>query len=312
MSYKPKNIAIVGIGGIGGYLGSKLAAQYSNSDNVDITFIQRGEHFNAINNKGLCYKTLKDKITHPDFIFDTPQNAGTFDVIFFTVKSKDLEIASLSLQHNMHKDTVLIPLLNGVNNEQRLQTIYPKHHVLNGCIYVSANIISPGIIQQKGGAGMIYFGTEREDTEQYIWIEKLLFDAGIKVQLTKSIQTEVWRKYIFIASLATITSYTGATIGDIVNDRQNKMQWICLMKELITLAKTEGVIFSDNIIDEYIDRARLIPAATKTSMQLDVETGKTSEFDIFVQFPIELSRKTGIHCTIYNEYFARLKSKLIS
>jgi 2-dehydropantoate 2-reductase len=37
-------IAIVGIGGVGGYYGCKLALRYASSDDHEIIFVARGEH----------------------------------------------------------------------------------------------------------------------------------------------------------------------------------------------------------------------------------------------------------------------------
>lgn len=37
-------IAIVGLGGVGGFIGGLLAHKYKNSGNIEITFICRGEH----------------------------------------------------------------------------------------------------------------------------------------------------------------------------------------------------------------------------------------------------------------------------
>jgi 2-dehydropantoate 2-reductase len=41
-------IGIVGIGGVGGYFGGKLAREYGNSGQHEIIFIVRGEHLSAI------------------------------------------------------------------------------------------------------------------------------------------------------------------------------------------------------------------------------------------------------------------------
>ncbi len=40
-------IGILGIGGVGGYFGGKLAAYYHNSNEVQIIFIARGENKNV-------------------------------------------------------------------------------------------------------------------------------------------------------------------------------------------------------------------------------------------------------------------------
>lgn len=46
-------IAIIGVGGVGGYFGGKLAAHYAHEKDVDITFIARGKHLEEIQKNGL-------------------------------------------------------------------------------------------------------------------------------------------------------------------------------------------------------------------------------------------------------------------
>ena len=45
--------AIIGIGGIGGYYGGKLAVKYAGAGEHEIIFIARGEHLKAIQQRGL-------------------------------------------------------------------------------------------------------------------------------------------------------------------------------------------------------------------------------------------------------------------
>ena len=46
-------IAFLGLGGVGGYYGGKLAARYSGSGRVEVCFFARGEHLNAIQETGI-------------------------------------------------------------------------------------------------------------------------------------------------------------------------------------------------------------------------------------------------------------------
>ena len=46
-------IGIVGMGGVGGYFGGKLAKAFENSSRHEIIFIARGDHLKAIQDKGL-------------------------------------------------------------------------------------------------------------------------------------------------------------------------------------------------------------------------------------------------------------------
>ena len=52
-------VAVVGLGGVGGYLGGKLARKYAGSREHTVIFIARGAHLAAIRKEGLLLKTVK-------------------------------------------------------------------------------------------------------------------------------------------------------------------------------------------------------------------------------------------------------------
>jgi 2-dehydropantoate 2-reductase len=56
-------IGIIGIGGIGGYYGGKLALKYAGSGEHEIIFFARGEHLAAIRKNGLKLVTVDGEYT---------------------------------------------------------------------------------------------------------------------------------------------------------------------------------------------------------------------------------------------------------
>ncbi len=133
-------IGIVGIGGVGGYLGGKLARKYGQSGKHDIIFIARGEHLSAIKKNGLKLFTKEgDYVVKPTLATDNPAEAGIFDLVFFGVKSYSLMSSAKQVIGNITKDTVMIPLLNGVDIADRLQSILPDAKILPGCVYTNHN-----------------------------------------------------------------------------------------------------------------------------------------------------------------------------
>ena len=102
-------IAIVGIGGVGGYFGGKLAREYAGSEKHEIIFVARGEHLKAIQQNGLQLFTREgNSVVWPNIATDNPAVAGIFDLVFFCVKSYSLESSASSLKANISKDTVVI------------------------------------------------------------------------------------------------------------------------------------------------------------------------------------------------------------
>ena len=70
-------IAIVGIGGVGGYYGGLLAKRYSADEDVEIVFIARGDHLQQIKKNGLNLITEKGTFTvRPDLATDNPADCG--------------------------------------------------------------------------------------------------------------------------------------------------------------------------------------------------------------------------------------------
>lgn len=53
------NIAIIGIGGVGGYFGGKLSK--GKSEELQIYFVARGEHGKKIRENGLVLKTSAER-----------------------------------------------------------------------------------------------------------------------------------------------------------------------------------------------------------------------------------------------------------
>ncbi|MFH1489136.1 MAG: 2-dehydropantoate 2-reductase N-terminal domain-containing protein, partial [Pseudomonadota bacterium] len=114
-------IAVVGIGGVGGYFGGLLARYYGGREETGVVFIARGEHLRKIQEKGLELITRKVTFSAvPERATDRPKGCGIFDLVLFCVKSYDLDEAAHMIRGNVTKETVLISLLNGVDNAERL------------------------------------------------------------------------------------------------------------------------------------------------------------------------------------------------
>ena len=64
-----KSITVIGLGGVGGYFGFKLAQTYNIPPNITITFVARNETYNIIKDKGLTLLSAE----HPNKILSKYQ-----------------------------------------------------------------------------------------------------------------------------------------------------------------------------------------------------------------------------------------------
>jgi 2-dehydropantoate 2-reductase len=81
-------IIIAGIGGVGGYFGGLLANHFYNNENVEISFVARGEHLKEIQKNGLkVIKGENEFIAKPHIATDNPAEIGIANFIIITTKS---------------------------------------------------------------------------------------------------------------------------------------------------------------------------------------------------------------------------------
>ncbi|MFH1080392.1 MAG: 2-dehydropantoate 2-reductase [Pseudomonadota bacterium] len=302
--------AIIGIGGIGGYYGGKLAAKYARGEH-QIIFVARGEHLQAIRKQGLRLMTVEGDVTAiPALATDNPRDAGLFDLVLVCVKSYGLEEAARLIKDNLHDESVVIPLLNGVNIAERLKTILPKGRILSGCVYISARIESPGVVRQVGGSCQLIFGPDQtNDVETYRPIEAFLHEAGIKAELVGDIAVPLWTKYIFIDPLAGLTSMTGKPFGAILDNLIDRTMLEGLMQEVELVARAQGVSLPGDIVEATIAKVAAFPKETKTSLQLDFEKGNPAELDIFMGYMIAAGKRLGISAPLHEKVYRELSKK---
>ena len=70
-------IGIIGIGGVGGYYGGKLAMKYAGTGEHEVIFYARGAHLAAIRKDGLKLVTVDGEYTvRPTLATDNPAEMG--------------------------------------------------------------------------------------------------------------------------------------------------------------------------------------------------------------------------------------------
>ena len=154
--------AIIGAGGTGGCLGFFLKKA-----GKDVTLIARGKHLEAIRKNGLTIQKLWDESreTLPVKACTAEEYKEIPDVILVCVKGYSMDETVPTIKKIAGKETVVIPILNIYGTGGRLQKKLPELTVTDGCIYVSANIMEPGVILQHGKILRVVFGARKPEEE---------------------------------------------------------------------------------------------------------------------------------------------------
>jgi 2-dehydropantoate 2-reductase len=303
-------IAIIGIGGVGGYYGGKLARFYAAGNDPQIVFVARGENLRAIQANGLHQITEDGSFTaRPHAVTDNPSGLGIFDVILFCVKSYDLESSAHALKANVDERTVVISLLNGVDNAERLKAVLPEAHICNGCVYIGARLAAPGVMHQAGGSCKLFFGPENETDEDFEAIETLLRRADIKAEYREDIDAVVWEKYLFVSPFASATAYFDKTFGELIDNNESKAVLMGLYDELERVALAKGIRLPPDIRALSLGKAASFPHDAKSSMHMDFEKGGRTELETMTGAVVGLASRYGVPVPLHEQVYRVLSRR---
>jgi 2-dehydropantoate 2-reductase len=172
-------IVIMGIGGVGGYVGGLLAAKYHHSEDVEVIFVARGLHKEKIISNGLkLIREDKEQMVSPDMVIENIRELKSVDLLICCVKSYDLLKTMEQFGNCITPTTLILPLENGVDASDKIKSIIPDANVVDGCIYLNSRITEPGVVKQSGKVHSLFFGSNNMDKIQLNRILTLLINAG--------------------------------------------------------------------------------------------------------------------------------------
>lgn len=313
---KIRNICIFGIGGIGGVFGGMIArAIEENRDTVHkVYFIARGAHLERIKAEGLMLNLpgYDGLLCKPALAAEHMDNIPAPDLVFLCVKGYDLDSALDSIAGHVKEDTVVIPLLNGVDIYERIKKKLGGCIVLPSCVYIGAHMEGLGEVTQDTDYARIVTGKDPENKEYDFAELKELFDfSGISCVFKEDSSDSIWEKYLFIASFALVTAWSGKTIGGVAADPELKALAEAVIGEIISIAGRKGVKLQKDAAEKTMEIARSMGMSVKTSYQRDIEAKKIrNEGDLFGGTITRMGRELGVETPVTEKLNSEIQKRL--
>jgi len=305
-------ILIVGTGAVGGYFGGMLA-----KSGEDVTFLARGEHLKAIQEKGLYIKSINGDFNIKINAVEKPNANEKYDLIVIAVKSYDLPDACNNINGTVKNDTVLMSLLNGVDSEEIIGSIFGADNVIGSVAFIGSQILDAGVISHTA-SGMITIGelkppslpspTKGEDGGEGRCdkILKIFERAKIPIKLSENIQKDIWAKMVWNTGFNAITALTGSLVSDVLSIPESRKIVEMAMKETVEVANKKGIKLSDDLVEKTISKT-LKAGEIKTSMLQDRENGKVMEIDSINGAIVRLGHEMNIPVPVNETLYGALK-----
>ena len=292
--------AVFGAGGIGGYLGGRLAQA-----GEDVAIIARGDHLTAIRNQGLRVDSIKgDFVFRPSIATDKPAEVGPVDVVVLGVKAWQVTDAAEAMRPMIGQETCVLPVQNGVEAPSQLAAVLGKEVALGGLAGIVSYIEGPGHIRHAAIEPFVRFG--EMDDRLSPRIERLLqaFErAGVKADIPPNIQTALWQKLMFIAAISGVGAVTRFPTGVWRGLPETWQMAKQVVHETDNVARARGIVMTGDEADTAVAQLEAVPPSGTVSMQRDIMEGRPSELEVqngaVVRFGQEEGVPTPVNAFIY-------------
>ncbi len=271
-------IAIMGSGGMGGFLGAKLV-----TSGHEVIFIARGAHLQAMKSSGLRLISDEGDIhIRKVNVFDNPCEVGPVDLILFCVKLYDTCDGARACPAMMGDNTFILTLQNGIDSVDIISGIVGAGKVIGGSIYVSANIDVPGVIRHSGGNNTIHFSeVDNQPSHRTKILEQIFQAAKLKGIRAENLQEMLWSKFVLLCANAGLGALMDSGAVSMCADPDGREILRAAMWEVCHVAQAMGIDLPEDTVE---DALNLILSAGRgkdliASQCLDLRRGRKLELE---------------------------------
>ena len=299
------NVAVLGAGSVGCYLGGQLAGA-----GALVQFVGRERFKQALDQNGLnLTHYLRAPIIIPRDKFQFNLNLDTaspIDIVLVTVKSQDTEEAGTLLAKSLSKDTLIISFQNGVGNADRLRKVMAGFKVLTGMV--------PFNVTSKK-AGYFHCGTEgdlileRDDTNLSRQLAACFDKAGQACLVSDDIKAVQWGKLLVNLNNG-MNTLSGVPLKTGLVQRDYRKAMALMIEEALSVVQKVGIVpakfgkssaqsmikilrLPNFLYQPIMDRVLKIDETARSSMLDDLELGRTSEIDYLQGEIVRLAASSG-------------------
>jgi 2-dehydropantoate 2-reductase len=300
-------IAIVGAGGVGGYFGATLARA-----GHEVVLLARGEHRDVIRSRGLEVREPEGVWTARVGATDDPAELSPADLTLVAVKSYSLAEVASAVRRLAEGGSDVLPLLNGVEAFESLAALgVPADRMLAGLTVISVEKTAPGVVTRKSPFRSVVVGERGGGSSERAERAAALFrEAGADARVSEDIAVDLWRKFLFLTTLAAACGLARAPIGPVRDAPQGGLLLQRAAREIAAVARARGVALPDGEEEQVLERMAALPAGMKPSFLLDLERGGPNELDVLSGAVSRYGRESGVPTPIHDTAVAAFSASV--
>lgn len=296
-------VAVVGAGAVGAYFGGRLA-----QSGEDVTFLARGEHLRAMRESGLRMESADGDFTlDPAPVTDDATSVGSVDVVLLTVKGWQVPRAIDSMRPLVGPETVIVPLLNGVEAPEQVADALGADHAAAGLCGLFGSAVQPGHFRNILPQPFITFGElDNRRSERLMRLQQAFERSGVRATIAEDIQAALWQKLMFVGPFGAVGAVTRAPIGVMRTLPETRALLEGAMAEIGMVGRARGVAIVESAVAAAMAFVDATPEQGTASMQRDLIAGRPSELDSQVGVVVRMARTASVDAPLHTFLYASL------
>ncbi len=274
------NIAILGAGAVGSYLGGMLA-----TGSTQVTLITTNvAHCDAIKRQGLAIHSA-NKVVQVELDCCHPENyTGSPDIIIVLCKAHQTQAALNGIAESISEHTLLLSLQNGLGYEQVFSQFVDKSQIMLGNTMAPVERVSPGVVELRG-RGQTAFNLLNPETSNASSLKRRdalcerLIASGVDSEVDDAIFTRLWHKASFNAGMNAVGAIARCTNGNLASSDAINAMVVSAAMEGLEVAQAQRIAVDSERVKEMISFACANHAEHRASMVQDVLLEKPTEVD---------------------------------
>jgi 2-dehydropantoate 2-reductase len=278
-------IAILGPGGVGGFVAGALARA-----GHAVLVVARPGTVEALSRRALAVRSA----LLGDFCAAVPAAPALdaqADALIVATKASSLPAA---LARVNTPPPLVVPLLNGLDHLDLLRERFGAAPVAAGTIRIESTRVSPGVIVQSSPAVRVELAGDRPRLQALLrGLAAALRDAGIPTEVRGGERQILWSKLVRLNALALTTSAADRPLGEVRADPDWRAALEGAVAETAAVAAADGAAIDPTATLAELNRAH---AGLVSSMQRDIAAGRATELDAIAGSVLRAARRHGIAC----------------
>ncbi|MFI1509233.1 ketopantoate reductase family protein [Streptomyces sp. NPDC020597] len=288
MPHEISTVAVLGPGGVGGLLAALLSRA-----GVRVTCLAGEDTAKVLRTQGIRVRSA----VFGDFT--APVDADTelrapVDAVLIAVKHTALDAAVTRIPAPaLGDDTLLVPLLNGVEHPAALRAHHRPDGVAPGVIRVESTRVAPGVIEHGSSFAKIDLTGDTVPRPRLDALARTLTAAGPTVRVLPDETAALWAKMSFLAPFALLTTRHALPLGEARTRHREELA--ALVEETAAVSTACGAPADPAAV---LARYDVFAPAAKSSMQRDAEAGRPLELDAIGGALLRAAERHGVSAPV--------------